>query len=171
MTCLHSPSSGAKFRVVTAPDAAPTAPPTFLFTDLEASTRTWEREPEAMERWLACHDRLVTAAIVANRGRVFKHTGDGLCATFVSAADGARAARDIQLALAVAGEARVGRLRTRIAVHTGEARERGGDFYGPTLNPCALEAALARELARPHDGARADAAVGLKRIEAWRTYS
>ena len=134
---LHSPSTGAKFRVVTLPDSAATALSTFLFTDLEASTRTWERAPEAMDRWLACHDRLVTEAIVANRGRVFKHTGDGLCAAFVSAADGMRAARDIQLALAAAGEAQVGGLRARIAVHTGEARERDGDFYGPTLNRCA----------------------------------
>ncbi len=110
---------------------------TFLFTDLEGSTRTWERAPEAMHQWLAMHDRIVADAITANRGRVFKHTGDGLCAVFASAADAARAACDIQLHLAAAGQPAIGPLRTRVALHTGEARERAGDYYGPTLNRCA----------------------------------
>ncbi len=110
---------------------------TFLFTDLEGSTRTWEREPEAMDRWLARHDEMVVDAVVANHGRVFKRTGDGVCAVFAAAVDAARAARDIQSTLAAAGHEHVGPLRVRIALHTGEARERAGDFYGPTLNRCA----------------------------------
>src|SRR5262245_30425507 len=110
---------------------------TFLFTDLEGSTRTWEREPEAMDRWLTAHDGILTAAINANHGRVFKHTGDGMCAVFAAPADAAGAALAVQSALATAGAAVVGPLRVRIALHTGEARERGGDFYGPSLNRCA----------------------------------
>ncbi len=110
---------------------------TFLFTDLESSTRTWEREPEAMHEWLARHDGIVTDAVIAHGGRVFKHTGDGLCAVFGSAADAARAARDLQLGLAAAGHPGIGPLRARVAIHTGDARERAGDFYGPTLNRCA----------------------------------
>jgi predicted ATPase/class 3 adenylate cyclase len=110
---------------------------TFLFTDLEGSTRTWEREPEAMDRWLASHDRIVAAAITANQGRVFKHTGDGLCAVFQSALKATRAAHDIQVGLTEARHERVGPLRARIALHTGAARERADDFYGPTLNRCA----------------------------------
>jgi class 3 adenylate cyclase len=110
---------------------------TFLFTDLEGSTRTWEREPDAMDRWLAYHDRLCADAIAANGGHLFKHTGDGICAAFRSAADAVRAARDIQLALAAAGPGALGPLRVRVALHTGAARERAGDFYGPTLNRCA----------------------------------
>lgn len=111
--------------------------PTFLFTDLEGSTRTWEREPDAMDQWLAQHDRIITDAIATNDGLVFKHTGDGLCAVFRSAAGAARAARDIQIGLTAAAQSRIGPLRARIALHTGVARERAGDFYGPTLNRCA----------------------------------
>jgi predicted ATPase/class 3 adenylate cyclase len=110
---------------------------TFLFTDLEGSTRTWEREPEAMHQWLARHDRIVADAITAHGGQVFKHTGDGLCAVFGSAADAARAALDAQIGLAAAGPSSIGPLRARVALHTGDARERAGDFYGPTLNRCA----------------------------------
>jgi predicted ATPase/class 3 adenylate cyclase len=109
---------------------------TFLFTDLEASTRTWEHDPAGMERWLAAHDRILTDVIGTHRGRVFKHTGDGMCAVFAAPADAAAAARAVQLALAGAGDS-VGPLRARVALHAGEARERDGDFYGPTLNRCA----------------------------------
>lgn len=110
---------------------------TFLFTDIEGSTRAWEREPDAMERWLASHDAIVVNAIAAHRGRVFKHTGDGICAVFAAAAAAARAARDIQVALASSDHEHTGSLRARIALHSGEARERAGDFFGPTLNRCA----------------------------------
>jgi class 3 adenylate cyclase len=124
-------------RGETASGGRVTAALTFLFTDLEGSTRTWEREPDAMDRWLAYHDRLCADAIAAHGGHMFKHTGDGMCAAFRSATNAVRAARDIQLALAAAGSGAVGPLRVRVALHTGEARERAGDFYGPTLNRCA----------------------------------
>jgi len=122
---------------VTVEDASVKGAFTFLFTDVEGSTRTWEREPDAMERWLASHDRILTEAITAQGGRVFKHTGDGLCAVFAAASAAARAARDVQLAVAGADAQALGPLRVRIAVHTGGARERAGDFYGPALNRCA----------------------------------
>jgi predicted ATPase/class 3 adenylate cyclase len=120
---------------VTAVDDAATAPLTFLFTDLEGSTRTWERAPEAMSVWLAEHDRLVVAALTANGGHAFKHTGDGVCAVFRSAVDAARAAAAVQRSVGASRE--VGALRVRIAVHTGEALARGDDYFGPTLNRCA----------------------------------
>lgn len=110
---------------------------TFLFTDLEGSTRTWEDDAESMDRWLAAHDTILTQAIRGRGGRVFKHTGDGLCAVFTSAAAAAGGAVDLQRALAAAGTAAVGTLKVRASLHAGEARERGGDFYGPTLNRCA----------------------------------
>jgi predicted ATPase/class 3 adenylate cyclase len=121
---------------VVATSATITGAFTFLFTDLEASTRTWEHDPEGMDRWLAAHDRILTEAISAHRGRVFKHTGDGMCAVFTTSADALAAARAVQMAMAAAGDA-VGPLQVRIAVHAGEARERAGDYYGPTLNRCA----------------------------------
>lgn len=116
---------------MTSDDAAVRGTFTFLFTDVEGSTRTWEREPDAMEHWLANHDRILTEAITAQGGRVFKHTGDGLCAVFADAAAAARAAHDVQHAAVTAGQETLGPLRVRVAVHTGEARERGGDFSAP----------------------------------------
>ena len=51
---------------------------TFLFTDLEVSTRLWEREPEAMRTTLARHDRILRDAIEIHEGHVVKGTGDGV---------------------------------------------------------------------------------------------
>src|SRR5439155_6306486 len=50
---------------------------TLLFTDIEASTRAWEDGRTAMSLALARHDELLHAAVQANGGAVFKHTGDG----------------------------------------------------------------------------------------------
>src|SRR5215468_3179679 len=114
---------------VIADDASGKGAFTFLFTDVEGSTRTWERDPDAMEGWLANHDRILIETITTCGGHVFKHTGDGLCAVFAAAGPAARAARDIQHAVASAAPETLGPLRVRVAVHTGEARERAGDFY------------------------------------------
>ena len=55
---------------------------TFLFTDIEGSTRRWEADPEAMRAALATHDEVLRSAIEARGGFLFKHTGDGMCAVF-----------------------------------------------------------------------------------------
>src|SRR5215203_4861202 len=60
---------------------------TYLFSDIEGSTRLWERHPEAMQDALARHDAILRAAVEACGGRVVKTTGDGLMAVFGSAAD------------------------------------------------------------------------------------
>jgi class 3 adenylate cyclase len=60
----------------------PSGTVTFLFTDLEGSTRLWEEQPEAMQTALARHDVLLRLAVEANGGRVVKSTGDGLHAVF-----------------------------------------------------------------------------------------
>ena len=73
---------------------------TFLFTDLEGSTRLWEEHPTAMRTALAHHDGLVRAAVEGHGGRVVKSTGDGALATFRSAHDGADAAIEAQGACA-----------------------------------------------------------------------
>jgi class 3 adenylate cyclase len=58
---------------------------TFLFTDVEGSTRRWEADAEGMRVALAAHDEVLCKAIEAHGGRVFKHTGDGVCAALVYA--------------------------------------------------------------------------------------
>ena len=69
---------------------------TFLFTDIEGSTRRWESDPEAMEVELATHDALLRAVVAQRGGQVFKHTGDGVCAVFASPAAAVAAAVDAQ---------------------------------------------------------------------------
>jgi predicted ATPase len=101
---------------------------TFLFTDIEDSTRRWQADRESMAAALEVHDATLTRAIEANGGRIFKHTGDGVCAVFGSAGHAVAAASRAQDALV---------LPVRMGVHTGDAEERNGDFYGMTLNRCA----------------------------------
>ena len=57
---------------------------TFLFTDVEGSTRRWEADAEGMRTALAAHDQVLLKAIEAHGGWLFKHTGDGVCAAFAS---------------------------------------------------------------------------------------
>ena len=78
----------------------PTGTVTFLFTDLESSTRLWEEQPEAMRAALARHDEILRDAIDGRAGRVVKSTGDGLHAVFGSAEDALAAATAGQVALA-----------------------------------------------------------------------
>src|SRR4051794_15665314 len=56
---------------------APSGTVTFLFTDLEGSTRLWEERPDEMQSSLAEHDERVKAAIAAHGGYVFSPGGDG----------------------------------------------------------------------------------------------
>ena len=65
--------------------ALPTGTVTFLFTDIEGSTRLWEQHPHAMRTALARHEALLRQAIVAHGGAVFKTVGDGLFAAFAAA--------------------------------------------------------------------------------------
>jgi predicted ATPase/class 3 adenylate cyclase len=110
---------------------APSGTVTFLFTDIEGSTRLWQAHPEEMRVWLAEHDRLLREAFEKRAGYVFKHTGDGMCAAFASAADAIDAAVDAQASLAGLP------ILVRMGLYTGEAQQRGGDYFGPTLNRCA----------------------------------
>ena len=108
---------------------------TFLFTDIEGSTRLWEEFPEAMRVALARHDLLLRQAIEGAGGEVFKTVGDAFCAAF-AAADGALGAA-VAAQRALAGERweGLGRpLKVRMAVHAGTAERRGGDYFGQALN-------------------------------------
>ena len=65
--------------------AAPSGVVTFLFTDVEGSTRRWETDADAMRAALLAHDEVLRNAIETHGGFMFKHTGDGVCAAFVVA--------------------------------------------------------------------------------------
>jgi class 3 adenylate cyclase len=62
--------------------AAPSGVVTFLFTDVEGSTRRWEADAQTMRAALATHDEVLRSAIEAHGAWLFKHTGDGVCAAF-----------------------------------------------------------------------------------------
>lgn len=123
-------------------DELPSGTVTFLFTDIEGSTRKWQQEP-SMVSALARHDELLYETVEAHGGRVLKHTGDGAVAVFAAATDAIVAAAQAQRALRA--EPWPGSpLLVRMAVHTGEAEERGGDYFGPALNVAARLMAAAR---------------------------
>ena len=112
----------------------PSGTVTFLFTDIEGSTRRWEQQPQVMAAALAHHDARVRDAIAAHRGHVFKTLGDAFCAAFATAPAALCAALDALGALLAEAWGGAGPLRVRMALHTGAAEERDGDYFGPPLN-------------------------------------
>src|SRR5829696_5465986 len=112
----------------------PTGTVTFLFTDIAGSTRRWDEQPDAMARALARHDAILRGAIEQHGGHVFKTIGDAFCAAFATVGDAAAAAIAAQRTLATEPWDEAGPGAVRMAVHTGAADERGGDYFGPPLN-------------------------------------
>jgi predicted ATPase/class 3 adenylate cyclase len=121
----------------------PTGTVTFLFSDLESSTRLWEEHAEAMKEALAGHDVLLRDAVEAHGGWVVKTTGDGLHAVFETAHAAAMAAVAAQKSLSEQRWGATGPLRVRMGLHTGEADARAGDYFGPVVNRAARLTAAA----------------------------
>ena len=115
----------------------PSGTVTFLFTDIEGSTRLWEEQPDAMRDALARHDVLVREAIESHGGYVVKTTGDGFHAAFGTAEAGVVAAVAAQRALDVEVWPLPEPLRVRMGLHTGTASLRDGDYFGSSLNRAA----------------------------------
>src|SRR5271168_2170484 len=108
--------------------AAPSGVVTFLFTDVEGSTRRWEADADGMRVALAAHDLVLRGAIEEHGGFLFKHTGDGVVAAFASPKAAVDAAVAAQRAL---------ELPVRMGIATGEAELRDGDYFGAVLNRAA----------------------------------
>jgi predicted ATPase/class 3 adenylate cyclase len=123
----------------------PTGVVTFIFTDVEGSTRLWEQHPDAMRQAMRRHDELIEATVASNGGVVVRPRGEGdsRFAVFARATDAVASARDIQQALAAEPWPTPRPLRVRSALHTGEADLRAGDYYGSEVNRCARLRALA----------------------------
>jgi predicted ATPase/class 3 adenylate cyclase len=112
----------------------PTGTVTFLFTDIEGSTKLWEDDAPAMRVALARHDDVLRSAMGEHGGYVFKTVGDAFCVTFTTAPDALEAALEAQRRLLSSEWKQTGPLRVRMALHTGAAEEREGDYFGPPLN-------------------------------------
>jgi DNA-binding SARP family transcriptional activator len=129
-----------------APAELPTGVVTFLLTDIEDSSGLWEADSEGMAAALELHDELIARTVHAHGGRLLKTKGEGdaTATAFRRASDAVAAAVDLQEALGAASWPGGLELRVRIALHTGEAHERGGDYFGPALNRVARLRALTR---------------------------
>jgi predicted ATPase/serine/threonine protein kinase len=124
----------------------PTGMVTFLFTDIEGSTRLWESDPEAMRIALARHDLLMRQTFDKYNGYIFKTVGDAFCVAFANAMDGLMAALETQRSLHVTDWTTSEPLRVRMALHTGMVEVANDDYLGPTVNR------VARIMAAGHGG-------------------
>jgi predicted ATPase/class 3 adenylate cyclase len=115
----------------------PTGTVTFLFTDLEGSTRLWDEHPDTMRDALARHDAILRDAVESQHGAIVKSTGDGIHAVFASAHDAVGAAVTAQRALGTESWSVPSPIKVRMGLHTGEAEHRDGDYYGTATNRAA----------------------------------
>jgi predicted ATPase/class 3 adenylate cyclase len=105
----------------------PTGTVTFLFTDIEGSTKLWQQHPEPMKSALVRHHRLLQQAIELTGGYVFQIVGDAFCAAFHTASEGVAAALAAQRALTAEPWGETGPIRVRMALHTGTADVHAGE--------------------------------------------
>lgn len=114
----------------------PTGAVTFLFTDIEGSTRLWEDRPDEMRQAVERHDQLVNQTLAGHDGYVFSTAGDSFAAAFSSPKMAVAAALSVQQALD-SEVWKIGNLKVRMGLHSGIAHERDGDYFGPTLSRAA----------------------------------
>ena len=145
MLIAHNPMPSVTRADASTPPL-PTGTLTFLLTDIEGSTRLWQAAPDAMQVALARHDVILRRGIEAHGGYVFKTAGDAFFAAFTTpwlALDAALAMQQV-----LQGEAwpPLSPIRVRMALHSGAAELRDGDYFGPPLNQ------VARLLSAGHGG-------------------
>ena len=132
--------------VLVTPGDLPTGVVTFLLTDIEDSSGLWEVDSGGMADALELHDRLIAERVEAFGGRLLKAKGEGdaTLTAFRRASDAVACAAELQRALLGTSWPGELDLRVRVALHTGEAHERAGDYFGPALNRAARLRGLAR---------------------------
>src|SRR5437588_4878664 len=118
---------------------------TFLMTDVVDSTRLFEDAPKEMCHALARHDTLIEKAAANHGGHVVRPRGEGdsRFLVFARASDAAGAGLAINKLLEEEDWSPLPPLRVRMALHTGEADLRAGDYYGRAPNRCARLRAMA----------------------------
>jgi predicted ATPase/class 3 adenylate cyclase len=110
---------------------------TYLFTDIEGSTRLWETEPDKMRPALARHDAIVRTCVESNRGTVVKTSGDGVHAVFADPLDAVRATLELQRTIAGLKATEGVALQVRCGMHAGVDERRDNDFFGSGVNRAA----------------------------------
>ena len=121
----------------------PTGVVTFLFTDIEGSTRLLTRAPDAYDAALTTHNSLLEAAVRANHGVIFETIGEAIYASFADPTDAVCAAIDSQRSLQACDWGAVGDLRVRMSLHRGPVEPRGRHYMGKALYQCQRLIALA----------------------------
>ncbi|HEX4086437.1 MAG TPA: adenylate/guanylate cyclase domain-containing protein [Chthoniobacteraceae bacterium] len=124
----------------------PTGTVTFLFTDIEGSSRLWENHGDAMAVALARHDIMLREAFESRGGTIFKTIGDAFCVAFPVAASALEGAVAAQRALRDEEWQDIEGIKVRMGIHTGSAESRDSDYFGPVLNR------VSRLLAAAHGG-------------------
>ena len=121
---------------------------TFMLTDLVGSTRAWESAPAAMRKAMEGHDHIVDDCLTQHHGTEVPsgRAGDSILAVFPRAVDAATCALSLQRAFAAERWPAEVTLEIRVALHSGEAELRQGQYHGQVLNRCA------RLLATCHGG-------------------
>ena len=119
--------------------ALPEGVVTFLFTDVEGSTRLWEDAPDSMMEALRQHDKAIDDAAAAHNGVSVRPRGEGdsRFVVFSSASGAVAAAADMQQRLATIDWETPRPLRVRASLHTGDADLQLGDYYGSAVNRAA----------------------------------
>ncbi len=107
----------------------PSGQVTFLFTDIEGSTRLAQDFPESLPAALEKHDLILQNAIERNRGFAFEIIGDAFCCSFQKAEDAVKAAVEMQVNLAMQkwDDAVI---KIRIGIHSGNAEWNGKEYMG-----------------------------------------
>jgi len=107
----------------------PTGTVTFLFTDIEGSTRLSQEYPDTLQSALDIHHAILKNAVESNNGYVFEIVGDAFCCAFQNAADAVKASVTAQLELAnQKWEEAV--IRIRIGIHSGSAEWSNDQYSG-----------------------------------------
>ena len=123
--------------ILSATRGLPSGTVTFLFTDVEGSTKLWEQHPEYMRVALERHDELLRSVIEENGGYVFSRAGDSFAAAFGRVGDAVAASSRAQGLLADEEWPPSCPIRVRMGLHVGEAQERDGNYFGAAVNRAA----------------------------------
>jgi predicted ATPase/class 3 adenylate cyclase len=133
-------------RTIAGREHLPEGRVTFLFTDVEGSTRLLEQHPADYGRLITRHHELLAAAVARHAGVVFETIGDAVYAAFADAGQAVEAAGEGQLALRREDWGPLEEVKVRMGIHTGQVERRGAHYFGRALYRCA------RLMATAHGG-------------------